>query len=150
MDENVNVRGKDIIIPATPMALFSLFTNLESIVDRLPEEYRNQVSVSGDVVKLSVQGMNLTLELDQKVPFSYVGVRSVESSVPFRFEFRMEPMEFDKSLFHLEMSCKMNMMMKMMIGGKLQKVVDKISDQIELALSGQMPSVDDLKNTSFS
>jgi hypothetical protein len=31
-------------------------------------------------------------------------------------------------------------MVKMMMGGKLQEMVDKITDQIEQALNGQMPT----------
>jgi hypothetical protein len=39
-------------------------------------------------------------------------------------------------------------MMKMMIGNKLQEVVDTITDQIEKAASGQMPEMPNMSDFS--
>jgi hypothetical protein len=60
----------------------------------------------------------------------------------------MSGVGIDSTLFHIKLSAELNFMMKMMIGNKLQEVVDTITDQIEKAASGQMPDMPNMSDFS--
>ena len=61
----------------------------------------------------------------------------------------MDPMGLDSTLFHIELQTELNFMMKMMLGNKLQEMVDSITDQIEKAVNasaaGQPMNISDIK-----
>lgn len=132
--EKTRVRGKDILVPTTPVAIFSLLTDLNALIGRLPEEHRDKVTINGDKVNISAQGMNISFEIAKKEPFSVIGFKSIESPIPFETDFLCEPVGLDQTLFHIEFACELNFMTKMIVGGKLQDAVDKISEQIEMAI----------------
>ena len=45
----------------------------------------------------------------------------------------------DKTDFHIEMTADLNFMMKMMLGSKLQEMLDKIVDSLAAVSEGRMP-----------
>ena len=47
----------------------------------------------------------------------------------------MDPVGLDSTLFHIELAAELNFMMKMMLGNKLQEMVDSITDQVEKAVN---------------
>ena len=78
-----------------------------------------------------------------------------QSFLPFTISFFMDPVGIDSTLFHIELTAELNFMMKMMIGNKLQEMVDSITDQIEKAINslaaGQSVDFSDIKPpVSFS
>ena len=141
------VRGKDILIKRPPMHLFSAFSDLRIFAAALPDHIKNQVEIGPTYARGQVKGINMGIVLDRKQEFSLVSYKD-ESAVPFPFNisFVMVPVGFDSTLFHIEFAAELNTMMKMMIGSKLQKVVDEISDKIEAAASGQMPDMPNFNN----
>ena len=92
--------------------------------------------------------------LVQNVPEEY-GKDDGQSFLPFTISFFMDPVGIDSTLFHIELTAELNFMMKMMIGNKLQEMVDSITDQIEKAINslaaGQSVDFSDIKPpVSFS
>ena len=49
------------------------------------------------------------------------------------------------ALFQIVLNAELNYMVKLMIGGKLQGVVDTITDQIAAAFSGKAPSREEIE-----
>lgn len=130
------VKGKEVLIKRTPMVLFSMFNDMSRLVMSLPEQYRNEVRADHDSIKVDHKGIHLGLVVDRREPFSLVALKDDgESFLPFYLSFHMIPVGMDSTLFHIELKMELNVMMKMMIGGKLQETVDSITDQIEKALN---------------
>lgn len=138
----VQARGKDLYIKRSPVVLYDLFSDLRRFEQAIPQDKRDQVTISADSVMATVQGMEIGLKIDQRVPFSLISFAETgKFPFPFRINFHFQPVELDSTLFHIDLSADLPMMAKMMLGGKLQEAVDKFTEQIENAINGQMPTV---------
>ena len=42
--------------------------------------------------------------------------------------------------FHIELDAELNFLMKTMFGGKLQQIVDQVTDALSAAFRGEMPA----------
>ncbi|MBR2947535.1 MAG: hypothetical protein IKC17_02975 [Bacteroidales bacterium] len=146
------VKGKEIIIQRPPMMIYSMFADLSRFTLGLPEEYRDKVTADADSINIDYNGMKLGFVVEQRVPFSKIVLKDNGlSPFPFSFSFNMTGVGIDSTLFHIELTAQLNMMMKMFIGGKLQEIVDKITEQIEKAASGQMTDIPNMPDmTNFS
>ena len=143
------VKGKEIIIQRPPMMIYSMFADLSRFTMGLPEEYKNQITADSDSITIDYKGMKLGFVIEERLPFSKITLKDTgQSPVPFKFSFNMSGVGIDSTLFHIELSAELNFMMKMMIGNKLQEVVDTITDQIEKAASGQMPDMPNMSDFS--
>lgn len=149
--EPTTVIGKEVLIRQTPVSLFSAFSDLSRFTANLPYEYQDKVVADADSISVNVKGIRLGVVIDKRVPFSLVSLKDDgQSPFPFHFAFHMTAVGLDSSLFHIELSAELNGMLKMMVGGRLQELVDKITDQIEQAVAGQMPDVSKMKPEDFS
>lgn len=146
-----NVRGKDIVLKQPPVNIFSAFSDLRNFSRALPPDMKDKVQVDKDSISGEAGGIRMGVRVDERVPFSLVSLKDDgQSPFPFRISFHMEPMGLDSTLFHIELSAELNMMMKMMLGSKLQELVDKLSEQLEKAvMNGAAPDMNDFKPENF-
>lgn len=137
------IKGKDILLKRTPYTLFTLFSDLRMFAASLPEDKRAQITVNEDSISTTVSGMTFGVRISEKEPYSNITmVDTGQSPLSFMLKFSFLPVGLDSTLFHIELVTELNTMMKMMIGGKLQEMVDKLSDQIELAINeGIIPDI---------
>lgn len=150
MSESV-VIGKEVLIKRTPMVLFSLFSDLSRLTVSLPENFRKEVVADRDSIKVDHKGIHLGMLIDKREPFSLVTLKDDgDSFLPFYMSFHSLPVGIDSTLFHIELRVELNVMMKMMIGNKLQETVDSITDQIEKALNTGVVDMPDSANGFFS
>lgn len=137
---NTQVRGRDLMVKQPPVVLYSVFSDLRRFVDSIPAEMRDKVRVEEDSVIASAQGFEIGLRVDQRVPYSLVSLAETgRFPFPFKFDFHFSPVGLDSTLFYIELQTELPAMAKMMVGSKLQEMVDKITDQLEQAFNGQMP-----------
>lgn len=148
---NTSVRGKDVLIKQSPVTIYGSFSDLTRFAGNFPPELKDKVTVYPDSITANISGFNLGIRVDQRVPFSLVSFKEDgQSPFHFTFAFHMEPVGLDSTLFHMEMDADLNPMMKMMLGGKLQSLVDKFTEQIEKSMEGQMPDISEFKPENFS
>ena len=146
-----SVKGREVLLKRPPMTIFSLFSDLSLLVQNVPEEYGDK-----DSVHIEYKGIKFGIVVDRREPFSLVVLKDDgQSFLPFTISFFMDPVGIDSTLFHIELTAELNFMMKMMIGNKLQEMVDSITDQIEKAINslaaGQSVDFSDIKPpVSFS
>ncbi len=138
---NTSVKGKEVLLKRPQMAIFGMFDDLSLFTRNIPEKPDVQITADKDSLRVTFKGMNLGIVVEHREPFSRVVLKDDGQSIlPFRVTFCMEPVGLDSTLFHIELEAELNFMMKMMIGNKLQEVVDTITAQIEKAMnSGEMP-----------
>lgn len=88
-------------------------------------------SVSGDECSFRVKGMDFGLRMVEKVPGQLIKLEATESS-PIGFTFWVQLKEaapYDTRM-RLVLHAELNMMMKMMVGSKLQSGIDQLAEQI--------------------
>lgn len=135
------VRGRDLQVKHPPVVLYTLFSDLRRFADNLPADLKDKVTVDADTIVASAQGIEMGLRVDQRIPYSLISLAETgKFPFPFKINFHFSPVGADGSLFYIELYAELPTMVKMMMGGKLQEMVDKITDQIEQALNGQMPT----------
>lgn len=134
--------GKTIFLDQQPIMLYSRFSNLESIADRLPEDKRGMVEMTQDSVLVKTLGMEFGMRLTQRVPFNTLVFEQMgQSPFPFQFILHFDPAESKDGAtdFHIELNTELNTMLKMMIGSRLQPFIDNITDIISQIATGQIP-----------
>ena len=127
-----SVKGREVLLKRPPMTIFSLFSDLSLLVQNVPEEYGGRIQADKDSVHIEYKGIKFGIVVDRREPFSLVVLKD-----------------------DIELTAELNFMMKMMIGNKLQEMVDSITDQIEKVINslaaGQSVDFSDIKPpVSFS
>lgn len=124
-----------------PFELYMSFVDMRNFVNMLPEDKKAGVTADFDSIKTTVQGFTIGVKVKQRVPYSRIEFE--DDGAPFRF---LVTLNFDpgetasKTDFHINVSADLNLMMKMMLGGKIQGALDKIVDSLVDISEGRMPS----------
>ena len=122
------------------------FTDLQNFKTMLPEDKKDMVEATFDTLQATVQGFNIGVKVHQRVPYSRIEL--VDYGAPFAFHIilNFDPAREDpyKTDFWIKVEADLNLMMKMMLSGKLKEALDKIVDGIVDASNGKMPEGFDL------
>lgn len=92
--------------------------------------------VEGDTCSFSVKGFKLAIRMVEKTPYTTIKLGGDEGS-PFEFFFWIQLVKIDEfdTRMRLTLHANLNVMMKMMVGKKLQEGLDQIADQIAMAFN---------------
>jgi len=131
--------SKHGIVSKPQSELYMAFTDLRNIVEMVPEDKRQSVSASFDELQVTVQGFTVGVRVTNRNPYDRIVIE--DSNAPFHF---MVVLHFDaaaggKTDFSIEIDADLNLMMKMMLGKKLQEGIDKIVDSLVAISEGRMP-----------
>lgn len=113
--------------------LLSKFSNFTPILADKVEQW----TATDERCSFNVKGFTIGLKMDELTPFSSIKIVGDDGGAPFPFTFWVQLQEaapYDTRL-RIVLDVELNMMMKMMIGGKLQDAVDKIAEQLATGLN---------------
>ncbi len=85
------------------------------------------------------KGFTVKLRMDERVEPKHVKIVGDDGGVPMEFAFwiQLHKVSDNDTRLRIVLHIELNMMMKMMIGGKLQGAVDQIAEGIAKAMNGQ-------------
>lgn len=88
-------------------------------------------SADSDHCTFKVSGFTVGLRIVERDPYTLIKIKGDEAA-PFEFTFWLQLKEIapDDTRMRLVLHVKLNMMMKMMLGGKLRDGLDKMAEQI--------------------
>ena len=128
-----------ILRPAeTVYGVLSRFDNLTPVLADKVEGW----TADENTCSFKAKGFTVKLRMEERIEPKHVKIVGDEGGVPMDFAFWIQlhkVSEYDTRL-RLVLRIELNMMMKMMIGGKLQKAVDQIAEGIANALNGVRPA----------
>ncbi len=129
--------GRKVKVNQPAQAIYALFADLRHFAQNLPEDIKGKsdITFDADTLLAKVQGFELGIKVEERNPFTYV--RYVQyGSTPVNFDFwvRIEALSDSSCELFLELDAQLGTMMKMMLGGKLQEAVDKLTDELEKRL----------------
>ncbi|MDR0510795.1 MAG: polyketide cyclase [Rikenellaceae bacterium] len=108
-------------------AVASDFTNFTPMVQDKVENWE----ATADRCSFRVKGFALSLEIAEKNPPETVKIISSEGSpLPFTFWLQLREMTPDDTRMKLTLHAELPMMVRMMIGGKLQEALDMMAQRI--------------------
>ncbi len=135
------IKSRHATVSKPPYMLYMAFTDMSNFVRFLPEDKKKDVTADYDSIKAVVQGFNIGIRISERVPYSRIEMK--DDGAPFSFTITMffdasggDP---DKTDFHIELSAELNMVMKMMLGSKIQEALDKIVDALAAVSEGRVP-----------
>ena len=141
-----NIESKHGIVSRQPYELYMSFTDLSNFAKMLPEDKQGMVTADMDTLTATVQGFNIGVKVHQRVPYSRIEL--VDYGAPFAFHVELHfdpaPSEPYKTEFWVKLEADLNLMMKMMLSGKIQEALDKMVDGLVDASNGKMPEGFDL------
>ncbi len=141
-----NIESKHGIVSRQPYELYMSFTDLSNFAKILPEDKKDMVTADYDTLTATVQGFNIGVKVHQRVPYSRIEL--VDFGAPFAFHIvlHFEPAAEDafKTDFWITVEADLNLMMKMMLSGKVKEALDKVVDGLVDASNGKMPAGVDL------
>ena len=112
-------------------AVLSDFGNFTPIVADKVEGW----SATEQTCSFKAKGFTVKLRMVEREPNKLIKITGEELPFDFFFWIQLKGMAPDDTRMLLTLHAELNMMMKMMIGGKLQKALDQIADQIAAAFN---------------
>ena len=133
------IKGKLVTINVPAYALYQAFCDMRNFVHNLPPDKKEKVTATEDTIEGDVQGMRMGAAIASRVPFSYIKLKEY-GQTPIQFEVGLfyNALDVQRTEFHMEAKAELPFMIKMMIGSKLQEIIDKVTDQLALAAEGKI------------
>lgn len=113
--------------------VLSKFSNFTPMLQDKVEQW----TATEDTCSFKAKGMTIGLKMDELTPYSTIRIVGDDNGTPFPFTFWVQLKETEPydTRMRIVLDVELNMMMKAMIGGKLQGAVDKIAEQIATGLN---------------
>ena len=127
-------KQQQVLRPAEQIyAVISRFDNLTPALADKVEEWQ----ATEDRCSFKAKGVTVKLRMEEREPGKYVMVVGDDGGVPMDFAFWIQLQEVSAADTRLRLVLRidLNMMMKMMIGNKLQGALDQIAEGIARAMN---------------
>lgn len=134
---NTHIEGRVVRLERPASLLYSIFENLTNFTQNVPADMLSQADVKAtpNTLVAKVKGFEVGMQVTERTPFSQIKYEQYGATpIPFSFTVKLESISDNTTDFQLIMDTQMSGIYKMMLGSKLQEVVDKITDQLETTL----------------
>jgi len=133
--------SKHGIVSRRPEELYMDFVDMRNFTRMLPDQYKDSVQADFDTLHASARGFSIGVRVNERHPYDLI--RLYDDGAPFNFciSLHFDPADGDpsKTDFSIELDADLNLMMKAMLGGKIQDALDKIIDGLVAVSEGRMP-----------
>ncbi len=118
-----------ILLPAAQ--IFQMFSNFENLTPALADKVE-EWEAHDDRCSFKAKGFTIRLRMEERVPNKHVKVVADEGGAPMDFAFWMQlhPVSDYDTRFRLVLHVELNMMMKMMVGGKIEDGLNQMAEAI--------------------
>jgi carbon monoxide dehydrogenase subunit G len=107
--------------------VLSDFKNFSPALEGKVEDWK----VEGDSCSFKVKGITAGMKIVDRIPSNTIKIEGDQTSpMPFTFWIQLKQVSVDDTRMRLTLHTKLNMMMKMMLGKKLQEGINKMADSI--------------------
>ena len=132
--------SKHGIVSRMPQELYMSFVDMRNFVRMLPADKQEGVQADFDTLTATVRGFTIGVRVTGRVPYSRITIE--DNGAPFQFCITLhfdDAGEPGKTDFHIAASADLNLVMKAMLGNRIQQALDKIVDGLVDASEGRMP-----------
>ena len=133
--------SKHGLVSKSPFELYMAFVDMRNFLQMLPEDKRQDVVADYDTITATVQGFKIGLMVKDRIPYSRI--EFIDCGAPFSFggslHFDASSDEPSRTDFHIEFHADLNLMMKMMLSGKIKEALDRVVDGIVSVSEGRIP-----------
>ena len=135
------IESKHGTVSRQPHELYMAMVDLQNFQRMLPEDKRGMMEATYDTLTATVQGFNIGVKVHNRVPYSLIELVDFGAPFAFHIELHFDPAPIDpyKTDFWIKAEADLNLMMKMMLSGKIKEGLDKVVDGLVDASNGKMP-----------
>lgn len=135
------IESKHGTVSRQPYELYMSFVDMQNFARMLPEDKKDLIKADYDTLTATVQGFNIGVKVHERVPYSRIELVDYGAPFAFHIELHFDPSREDpcKTDFWIKAEADLNLMMKMMLSGKIRELLDKIVDGLVDASNGRMP-----------
>lgn len=127
--------GKQVTLPRPVNEIFDKISDLtqyRSMVEQLPEGMKSKlqgIEFEGDSVKMNVPAIGaLTFRVTERKAPEHVGLEAIGAPVPLHLAIDLASAGENVTLLTPKIDIDIPMMLKPLVGGKLQEAADKFGD----------------------
>ena len=120
------------------------FTDMRNFTRMIPSQVQDKASFDADFDNLwiTVQNFKIGIRIDERQPYSLIRLISVDSPVEF-----VGAVHFDESAvpgrtdFYIVLDANLNLVMRTMLGSRIQEALDKVVQGLVDVSEGKMPDM---------
>lgn len=135
--DNTHIEGRVVSIARSAEVLFTVFSDLSNFTGNLPPDIADkaEISVTPDTLIAKVQGFELGMKVIERTPFERVRYQQYGATpIPFTVTVNLQQLSPTSTQFQLVLDTELSGMFKIMLGGKLKEIVEKITSELEKAM----------------
>ncbi|MDR1348981.1 MAG: polyketide cyclase [Prevotellaceae bacterium] len=131
--------SKTVAIQRQAEDIYTFFSDFSKFSQLIPRDRIDDFRTTADECTFSVKGMAMGIKILDKTPFAVIKYMGI-GKLPFEFLFWVQLKQIAPcdTRMRLVLHAKMNIMVKMMLKGKLQTVLDSLAEQVASAFNGNM------------
>ncbi len=127
-------QSKTVEIRRPVHEIYSKFTDIDALTPYLADKIEGW-SATADTCTFRVQGFPISLRIGERIEDERITVVTQEGTpVHFTLSALFGKAPDDATSFSVALDIELNMMLRMMVGGKLQEGLDRMADGIAAAL----------------
>ena len=119
--------------------LYMSFTDLRVFTQSLPAEYRDSVTADYDTLHATVKGFTIGVKVAERRPYSLIRLEDDDAPFHFSATAHFDPAGPGNTIFWLEVDADLNLVMKAMLGSRIQDALDKAVDGLVAVSQGKQP-----------
>ncbi len=119
--------------------LYMSFTDLRVFTQSLPAEYRDSVTADYDTLHATVKGFTIGVKVAERRPYSLIRLEDDDAPFHFSATAHFDPAGPGSTDFWLEVDADLNLVMKAMLGSRIQDALDKAVDGLVAVSQGKQP-----------
>lgn len=134
--------SKHGLVARRPEELYMVFCDMRNFSKLVPGKVEAEVSADYDNLCVTVQGFKIGVRVDDREPYRLIRLISADSPVEFVAVMHFEPSDVPgKTDFSVEIDANLNLMMRSLLGSKIQQGLDKMVDGLVAVSEGRMPDI---------
>ena len=135
------IESKHGIVSRQPYELYMSFVDMRNFLAMLPADKKEGIQADFDTLTATVQGFNIGVKVHDRVPYSRIELVDYGAPFAFHIELHFDPAPDDpyKTEFKIRLEADLNLMMKLMLSGKIREGLDRIVDGLVDVSNGKMP-----------
>ena len=124
-------KSQKVSIPKQDEYIYNILSDMNNLNEVIPPQVKKFQSTS-ESCSFKIEGFTeLNLKFAKKEPYSEISIQSENIELPFALNCYLKKIDNNNTQIFIELNIKLNMMMKMMLGNKLQEFVDTVAERIK-------------------
>jgi len=130
-------KSKTVTIQRQAEDIYNFFSDFSKFAQLVPRDQIEDFTATADECTFTVKGIGMGIQILNREPFSMIKYMGI-GKLPFEFLFwvQLKQVAPCDTRMRLVLHVKMNMMMKMMLKGKLQEGLDSFADKVAAGFNG--------------